>query len=684
MFFQLGIINSILQEPNSYDMPRTLLTILLFVTCFSTTASDNLPNKFRIIDSLIERNQIDSAAICLEEIGKQIKYEKSPILKLAYLHRYAGIQKLKGDFQKVLANYDSISRILPYVKPQTVADSMLVARGYLSAGSLLGNQNRYSEAIVQYQKAILYSQSEPNNQFRSYYFQNIGLCYIRTGQIERGIENVNKAFDIYDANRDYVGKFGCLDYIGSTMVDYQNYGLARKYFRMALLLKDSIKDEFEKTGLFNDIGRMYNYEMKYDSALINFDLALAESSKAKNDYLIAIAQCNIGEVLMKQGYYDKAISSLNLALMQFTSIHFDLGIFQTNHLIAFCEYKRNELKKAELFQNRAEKLMQKTEVYPTLLIDFYKRSHELKKGLGKLQESLAYLEKYQSMQDSVNSRLTNWKINEIESRLLTSVKEKQLVKKESELKQHKSIIRFISTLFLLVSVLTVIIALYIRKRREAHYQKQLSKMTALRMQNARNTMSPHFFFNVLAALNGLSTQPEQLKKKLGSLSLLLRKVIENIDQTAVTLENELEAVKAYIDLYQEKIPHPFTVEYSIADGTDLKKMIPAMIIQIPVENAIKHGLMPLDGEKRLTISITDQDEFQHITVSDNGIGLKAATGRSTGTGTGLKVLMQTIHLLNTKNQNEIKFSVSERDSNSGEVSGTIADIQIPYDFNYTL
>jgi len=108
------------------------------------------------------------------------------------------------------------------------------------------------------------------------------------------------------------------------------------------------------------------------------------------------------------------------------------------------------------------------------------------------------------------------------------------------------------------------------------------------------------------------------------------------------------------------------------------------MIQIPVENAIKHGLMPLEGDKKLTISITDQDEFQHITVSDNGIGLKASTGRSTGTGTGLKVLMQTIHLLNAKNQNEIKFSVSEKNSNSGEVSGTIVDIQIPYNFNYTL
>jgi sensor histidine kinase YesM len=109
-----------------------------------------------------------------------------------------------------------------------------------------------------------------------------------------------------------------------------------------------------------------------------------------------------------------------------------------------------------------------------------------------------------------------------------------------------------------------------------------------------------------------------------------------------------------------------------------------MMIQIPVENAIKHGLMPMEGAKKLTISITDHDEYQQITVTDNGIGLKASTGRSTGTGTGLKVLMQTIHLLNTNNSSKIKFTVQELDAKNGISSGTAVDIQIPNSFNYTL
>jgi len=240
------------------------------------------------------------------------------------------------------------------------------------------------------------------------------------------------------------------------------------------------------------------------------------------------------------------------------------------------------------------------------------------------------------------------------------------------------------TLFLLTIAATTIVALVVRKRREAIYQKQRSSITTLRMQNARNTMSPHFFFNVLASFYGMAYQPEQLKVKVKSLSKLLRTVIENIDCIAIPAGQELETVKAYIDLYKGKIPDPFMVEYLIEEGANLERLIPAMVIQIPVENAIKHGLMPLNGEKKLILRIAESEDCQTIEIEDNGIGLKASEGHSTGTGTGLKVLLQTIHLLNAGNSRKIKFELNDRGDADAQTSGTIVRIEIPFDFNYKL
>ncbi len=663
-------------------MSRIIFVVSLLVMCYTAKAYGSVFDKFRKVDLFIEQNQLDSASNWLYKIRPSVKNEKNPVAQLKYLDLCASIQEKLGDFNCTFAYYDSISRIVSLVNPVNGSDSMLVARGYFCKATFLGAYNKFSESIEPYRKALSFLGSHPNDRFRSYCHQNLGLSYIRIGQVENGLLHVNNAFRIYEANKDYVGKFGCLGYIANTMVDYKNFGLARKYYKEALSLKDSIKNDSEKSGLLNDIGRMYNYEMKYDSSLVYFQLALEESKSIGNDYLIAIAQSNIGEILMKQENYDSAILILNEALLKFESMHFDLGVFQTNHLLAFCEYKRHDLRKAKFFQDHAEALMQKTEVYPTLLIDFYKRSYELKKGLGKLNESLRYLEKYQNMQDSVNSILTNWKVNEIESRLHTSIKEKQLIQKESELHAHKLAVWGMSSLFVLLILITGITALYLRKRRDIQYQKQMAQMTALKMQNARNTMSPHFFFNVLASLSGLSAQPERLKKKFQSLSLLLRKVIENIDQTAVPLESELEAVKAYIDLYRERIPGSFSEEYLIDADVNMQVLVPAMILQIPVENAIKHGLMPLDGDKKLMIGITRFDHHQKISITDNGIGLQASAGCSAGTGKGLKVLLQTIHLLNAKNQEKISFSIVEREPDHSRSSGTQVNIEIPLEFDY--
>jgi hypothetical protein len=90
----------------------------------------------------------------------------------------------------------------------------------------------------------------------------------------------------------------------------------------------------------------------------------------------------------------------------------------------------------------------------------------------------------------------------------------------------------------------------------------------------------------------------------------------------------------------------------------------------------------LDGEKILKINISEGEGCQHLVIEDNGIGLLASIGRSKGTGSGLKVLLQTIHLLNTRNIQKIKFSINEKTGSN--VSGTSVNIDIPYDYNFAI
>ena len=161
-------------------------------------------------------------------------------------------------------------------------------------------------------------------------------------------------------------------------------------------------------------------------------------------------------------------------------------------------------------------------------------------------------------------------------------------------------------------------------------------------------------------------------------------VLELTEKLSVSLQDELDFVRSYINLERGRVGEDFTATVTVEEGLDASRvMIPSMIIQIPVENAIKHGLVGKDGEKELTVHVSHEKNGICITICDNGRGyLPHVTSATRGTGTGLKVLYQTIQLLNTKNKSDkIRFEITNR--NSGQ-TGTLVSVYIPFRFSYDL
>ena len=224
----------------------------------------------------------------------------------------------------------------------------------------------------------------------------------------------------------------------------------------------------------------------------------------------------------------------------------------------------------------------------------------------------------------------------------------------------------------------------LRKKSRATYQKQQHTIAALKMQTIRTRLSPHFMFNALSILSGSAIDPQTISQNIKTLLMLLRRSVDNIEQPAIPLSEELEVVKGYIGLQRLRIPDPFKINLDVAQNTDMNQLIPAMIIQIPVENAIKHGLMPVTGEKSLAISIHSYYGGLQIMVEDNGTGYGSSPNRSMGAGTGLKILYQTISLLNSKNDNKILFKITDLKDADQSRQGTNVEIRIPAGFSYDI
>lgn len=210
--------------------------------------------------------------------------------------------------------------------------------------------------------------------------------------------------------------------------------------------------------------------------------------------------------------------------------------------------------------------------------------------------------------------------------------------------------------------------------------RYIGQITSLRIGNIRNRISPHFMFNVLN--NEMQNLDEEKKNRLYTLAHLLRKSLEMADQLSILLSNEIDFAKAYIELSKQRVGKNFICMWDISPMIDLEttKIIP-MMMQIPIENAIKHGLSQLEGEKKLTIRIIREGQGIRIFVIDNGRGYHPDRESSTsGTGTGLKVLNQTMQILNERNIQKITFTINNIDT-PGE-TGTNVDIFIPDHFKF--
>jgi sensor histidine kinase YesM len=155
------------------------------------------------------------------------------------------------------------------------------------------------------------------------------------------------------------------------------------------------------------------------------------------------------------------------------------------------------------------------------------------------------------------------------------------------------------------------------------------------------------------------------------------------DVSYLTLKEELEFVKNYLDLEKFRFENKFDYIIDIGDSINLEVNIPKMIIQTFVENAVKHGLVPKPGKGILTVRIREENDYLYITIDDNGIGRHEALKINAGsTGKGIEIMNEFITLSNSYNEQKISFEIHDIPGDMKSVAGTHVSIKLPVNFTY--
>lgn len=171
-----------------------------------------------------------------------------------------------------------------------------------------------------------------------------------------------------------------------------------------------------------------------------------------------------------------------------------------------------------------------------------------------------------------------------------------------------------------------------RERRASQLQAQLSEA---RLDALRTQIQPHFLFNTLNAITVLVDEnPPAAKATLAQLSDLLRLTLENVREQEVPLAREMEFIDRYLRIQQTRYGERLAVVRRIGPGTG-EAIVPWLILQPLVENALKHGIDSLPGPGTITISSSRRGDRLVLAVEDAGAGRRNPDGRSQGTGIGL-------------------------------------------------
>jgi LytS/YehU family sensor histidine kinase len=199
------------------------------------------------------------------------------------------------------------------------------------------------------------------------------------------------------------------------------------------------------------------------------------------------------------------------------------------------------------------------------------------------------------------------------------------------------------------------------------------KFSESELKALRSQMNPHFVFNILNTIESyaLENNKEAASDMIQKFSRLTRLVLENSMNQLVPFENDWKSLQLYIELEQMRYADKFSVVYNLHEKIqDHRYLIPPMIIQPFVENAIIHGLRNRsDARGKLNLSASFANGFIIIHIEDNGIGLEKAAALKADNpihkySLGIKVTQDRISMFNNLNQNN-KANVEIQDLPEG-------------------
>jgi hypothetical protein len=230
-------------------------------------------------------------------------------------------------------------------------------------------------------------------------------------------------------------------------------------------------------------------------------------------------------------------------------------------------------------------------------------------------------------------------------------------------------------------VISLLVLLFFQRKRLMAEQKSISMEQRL----LRAQMNPHFLFNSLASIQNyiINEESDKASLYLSRFSQLVRNILDNSVEEYVPLEKEVETIQNYLEL--QKVRYAGKFDYTIDIDTNIDAdiaMIPPMLAQPFIENAIEHGIRHKAGPGQIDIRFQLEDGFIRFEVEDDGVGrekaqeIEATQGRK-HRSMATSITVDRLEAINRKQKKKIRLEIEDLKDASGEACGTRVRFGIP-------
>lgn len=717
----------------SYKKNRFLFFSITCVLCFTASISRSFAQgKADSLITLLKQDKQDtnrvvhSYKLCWEYIRKGMfdsaMQHGNAALELAeQLDFKKGIVGACGNIGNVYYEQGNYPKALEFYsktldKAQEMGDPKVIVRWLGNIGVVFCRQGDYPQALDYYFEALKISESMNDRKGIASSCNNIGIIYKYKADYPKAFGYFTKALRISEELGDKLGMANNLGNIGTIFNDQKEYKRAFDYFLRSLDIANSLGDKKIIASNYDNIGSILSAEKSYTAALDYYFKALRIDEELGNKNGIAIKLGNIGSVYTATKRYAEAEEHLlkSLAIAQeignladvkaaceyLSELYEQTGRFEK----ALTYFKRGAIAKDSVFnEEKNNEIIRKEMTY-----EFNKNQLASKAENERL---VAEKKRFQIIVWSVISVLLLALIFValITRSLKTTQKQKQVIEKQKEqteqqneeIKQQKELVdeknKIIESKNKIVQkqneeLNTQNKEITIQRDQLAENLKYTEKLqetlksdlSHYMLLSFRKLMNPHFIFNSLNSIQSFILQNDKLKASLylSKFSGLVRKVLEQSQQEYIPLSDELNTLTIYIELEAERFVDRFV--YSINIEKDIvpeRYLVPPLIFQPFIENAIWHGLMSTDREGKLSVDIKLSHDYLLCTVEDNGVGREASQEnnkkRKRRESFGIKATDQRLKILNSLNNTDMVVKYTDLKDAEGNAMGTRVEFFLP-------